>query len=516
MIKTDLGLFNLEDTVTNPILITVTNDIKKLLGLNNDIYLQLNEKDALFKTKNKLGKISSQFKTYNEVIIVEHSEISEENNELSLIPLNPDSLPIYEDKEIFTKATPVYHKRKMSIEFSYMSKSKDKVAMLINKLRLTTSSDSMYKTHNLEYSMVIPNIFAKLLANIVELKNRRLNPQITQEEYINSTFDNRIDILNSVDTFDYRKDLVIRECQESVIGYIVDDLHSIKEEEAGNGMWGVTFTYDFSYDKPVTIRLEYPFLIYNYRLHKDFWKFIKEPGIKKSGIRTKSMESITSVLKNKETDHRFVFDKSKYYMTIPAIDTHLLPKPNAYLIRLMGILLEIPDNTDKLLFNLDDLGDFKLKDSVKNFLLESERTFINDLYNSMFYIELHKNDSKSGVRLRLEPNGDFYVDTDLDLTAIYRISINIVSDVTILTKDARDRLRIYLMKEKNMLDNFGNLKDLFLDAYVTLLSIPEDIVIDGLRKKSYQDVIFNIPQPNYYKYYTCETLINITGFIDSK
>ena len=93
--KTKIMLQGLEETVTRPIQIIVANDIKKLLGLGRDIYIAFDPTDErIAKIKNQLGDIDHDNTTFEEYILLETEESTEEGTELYMTTVKPDTYPI--------------------------------------------------------------------------------------------------------------------------------------------------------------------------------------------------------------------------------------------------------------------------------------------------------------------------------------------------------------------------------------------------------------------------------------
>ena len=171
MIKTRADLYSTEESIDQLVLVSTTTDMLNSLGLPKDIYTTYDARDTAIKNTDKRGVITSDNTTLESFLNITYEEVSVDNNELSLLPYRPDGQPIYIDPDIHSYITPVMHDRKMSITFEYHSKSKSFIKAKINKLRLKTANDTMYRRHDLEYYYVVPNYVTSLLQHINNLKN---------------------------------------------------------------------------------------------------------------------------------------------------------------------------------------------------------------------------------------------------------------------------------------------------------------------------------------------------------
>lgn len=484
MITLRTDLFGLEETITRPILIIVVSDIKKLLGLEKDIFTTYDDKDALVKKKTKQGKIEGDNTVKDNFISIEYEEESEEGNDTSLIPMRPDFFHIYKDEDVDATIIPIYHSRKINIRFKFSTKSKSKAYALTNKLRLLTSNQGYYRRHKLEYHYVLTEYVKKLVLHIYNLKYNRITEKIPFEEYLKLTFDDRLDYTNTLDAVKEKSSLVIREAQIDIPGYIEDDLHNIKPEyDDGTSYYTFEFNYSFNYEKPVTLLLKYQVLVYNQIIDKVFRTFIKDGWREKpdySKPMTGRIQSGHDITYTDRTSDVFRIRNNNYYLTLPDFDNESLPKGEYYINKMFSVL-SIVDEMDKtLLFNLSDIPKLEFKVWMLQFILFSEREYITRHLESMFYIELFENRKRSRIEVVLMEDGTLKTKTDLDLTKTYRVVFNVVNDLNLISADAKNRLKIYLLEhiddyvDGNEFINTVSCKIVL--AYLFLLGYKDDFI----------------------------------------
>lgn len=450
MITLRTDLFGLEETVTRPALIIVVSDIKQLLGLEKDIFTTYDIKDALIKKKNKEGKIEGDNTVKNDYISIEYEEESEDDNDTSLIPMRPDFFHIYRDDDLDTTIIPIYHSRKMNIKFKFATKSKGKAYALTNKLRLLTSDQGYFRRHRLEYHYVLSEYVIKLILHIYNLKYNRISDKIPFEEYLKLTFDDRLDSTNTLDGVKEKSSLVIREAQTDIPGYIDEELHNIKPEyDDGTSYYTFEFGYTFIYEKPVTLLLKYHVLVYNQIIDKMFRTFINDGWREKPDYNkpmTARIQPGHDITYIDRTSDVFRIRNNNYYITLPDFDNESLPKGEYYLNKLFSVL-SIVDETDRtLLFNLDDIPKIEFKTWMLRFIVFSERKYITKKLESMFYIELFEDRSRSSIEVELLEDGTLRTKTDLDLTKTYRVVFNVINDLNLLSDIAKKRLKNYLLE----------------------------------------------------------------------
>ena len=524
MLKTNLNLIGVEATVLRPIVINAVEDIKRLISLDSKVYTSYDDNDNIYKTKNSIGKLQGQLNSQDSFVKVNYNiNNSVDNHELILTVVNPETIPIYKDTDIHSEALFINHKRYLDIEFTYGTNSVSKIQAMVNRLRLMTSSDAMYSTHDLEYVINLPEWFYGLLNEINTLKNNRLTTKLDFDHYLAETFDNRLVVSNEHSGNAIKSNYVIREVQLGSLGYISDELASINYEPTTNGKYIVTFNYRIEIELPVSLQLIYPILVFNQRINKKFRTFVQEKGFIEKGIRTYGSRGIYDIIDRPKGN--LTLERGKYYLTIPKEDNMVLPGPPANTVRLFSVMLMVNENDLRELLNIKTLGLIAFKDNVLKMLLEQERDFINDLYKSIFNFELYADGVRSKIRLLLDELGNLRSEIDLSLMKTYRLVVNVVADTDFLLKQARERLKAFVELEKEIIleanrdltTEYNKMKQYsfpstFIDNYITLLSIPTATVNDAI-KKDYKDIMFNIKEPHWAKFYTTEILVNLTGFM---
>lgn len=443
-VKSDLH--GIEETVTRPILISVTNDIKKLLGLRNDVFTVYNVKDNIVKQKMPTGEIVGNTGINTDKIMVEYEEMTEDVSGKRLTSARPDFMYIYNDEDVDANIMPIYHSRKFNIRFSYFNKSKSKIFSISNKLKLYTSSDAFDQLHDLEYTYILPNFVNKLLAEINNLKNTReedVTNKLTLEQYIDKHFDDRIDFANTLDADVSKTDLTIREAQLDIEGYIEDDVDEINPEyDDTEGYWSINFNYQFVYEKPVSLLMKYPLLVYNHVIGKFFRDFHNEkPKKSKNAIRTGRYRELYYLMDRDQPDNDPLTLKHRnYYLKIPSYDKTSLPVVNRAYLRLCSVLIQVDEEDKFSLFNLKEIPGLKLKQKYYDFLIYNRDKISTDC-DCMILIDLWKKDRKDyGNKVKLDEFGNLTTTYEMDIKSVYRVTFNLLMDPDLLSARGKQAL----------------------------------------------------------------------------
>lgn len=190
MLACRADLHGIDETIVRNVNIIVSKDIKHLIGVDADVYTIFNiDKEDIRRTKYKLGDVIGNNTMLEEMIIIESEETVQDEQDISLVSARPDYKPIYEDKDIPAFIQPVYLQKKVTVKFKYLNKSKSTLDAILNRLRIMITSEGTYREHNLEYHYVIPPYVVNLIAEMNNLKNKRLEEPLAFEMYIQKTFE---------------------------------------------------------------------------------------------------------------------------------------------------------------------------------------------------------------------------------------------------------------------------------------------------------------------------------------
>ena len=490
-IKTRVELLNIEETFTRPMLVSITNDIKEMVSLDKNTYTIYDMKDNLIQVKNKDGELEGFNTLTNEMVVVSYEENMTENDELTQNSLFNNDLSLFVDKDIGISIRPIYHHRKYNLQFIYKTKFKNRMVSLVNRLKMLPANSGWYTNHDIEYGYLIPTYVSKWLKTMYTLKTRREQDHEELEDFIKNGFDDRLDLLNRADGRPGSR-LVIREAQIGLVGYLNSDLYNIRSDyDESTKEWTIELEYEFYVEKPVSLILEYPIIIYNRLVPKEYRDFI---NYKKESPRA------YHIARHDNTDNLnypplYTSTGNNYHPTIPEEDRVQFPD-TGYYGRILSVLVTVEDEDPRKLFNIKDLGKIRFKQTIIDYILEEEWDIIHDTSNSLFRIELFEGNDVKFDMIRMDKEGNIYSKEDLDYKKVYRVVFSINKYLNSLDYKAYNRLTRYVIKDfdKMALDH-SNKDEIFFYIYLNLLDIRLDIMDKNNPFKYLRDDIY-IPTSN--------------------
>ena len=449
MYRTKIDISGLDDTATSNIALIVAEDVRGVLGIRDRIHVTIGNNKTLPITKGSNGSDKHIPDILNEELKVEYVEDMVDGYEVSLTAYRPTGRVLYKDADIRSYIRPILTRRKMAFTITYAAKSKSAATAMVNRLRLKGPSDLRVAYHDLEYFYYIPYVVIELLDNINTLKNTYLPTPLDLDTYIDNTFNNSVDFANS-HTGDLNKSqLVIRDKQMSVIGTMDTDPSDItKEFDEGTNRWEVNIEYSIEYELPTRLEVAYPIAVYNQPIDSRF--MLEDVNLPVKGAPytrdTAAMQAFAD-----RTPYALTIPANRSYLAIPKVDTMELKIPQPGYVRLLSIFTIVSPNDPTHAFYLDEIPGISFKPDILE-LIKLEAGHVGTLYESLFNFTLFNFESRVyDNQVVLTPVTEVVnnamvdrirVDTTLpmDMSGNYRISIEMLSDLTMLMPNMLKRL----------------------------------------------------------------------------
>ena len=510
----------LEQTVTRPIIITLCKDVMSMLQMDKNTYVQYG--DQVLINSETQGRDTMSKSLPDKLLSVNVKENPVDGLEVTRVPLKAQTPPFYKDSEVDTSASTVYKDMELNLEIKYKSKSKAQIASLLNRISLMTSDSSHFNRHNLEFSYEIPKTVGTFIGEVCNIK-KSVKTDLVEEEYMSETLDmKRIDRINSLSSMMSKSSYVIREAQTEVLGYIKGDIYD-KEANEENSYHTTELTYTIQYLKPVAIHIEFPIMIYNKPLPNSFTNLDVKPVIRAKYFE--SFKDLESLLTNYST---FGINYSGFYLIHPPQDDFTQPYELSGYQTIMSLLTIVnPNDTDNIMFNINNLGGMKFKDSVVNLMLH-DKDVIGEMFGSLFFLALYENNQINYEnKLYLDETGNVRHTLPLDITKTYRVFIYVINDATMLSCKSKSDTINFLNKEielaqeqKNSMSNFTaeinkdssrshpasdgveqvKTEELFIDTYFSFFQVPDEDIYTGFQnipQLSPAEILFKVKLPDF-------------------
>lgn len=377
---------------------------------------------------------------FSERMEVEVSEEYDADRILSTSVLNPDNYPLFRDNNLDVLMRPVYGVTNVTITFKYRAPDRNSAIMWRNNIKTRTSMGRDIILHDIKYSYHIPDTYIVILKEIHRLRESIAGYGDTFEKYLQDHITERSGVVSNLNGEEFK--YVISECQTRIQGWFEFAGVPEKPEKVDDGSaYITTFTYKFTYDKPINFNMLYPYVIHNQLLNKKYREIVESQTLKtKNQIYSLSSLSFSRF----EDGYEILSAYGNRGLDIPSFDYSFLPNnilPGS--ARIATVLCTITPDNKKALFNLNQLGNFNLNKEVIKYL-KLDKDNITKNYRSIYNLSLYENNTlKADDILFVDDDLNVSSVRDLDLRKTYRVRISIIVNIDMIPLTILNNIKKY-------------------------------------------------------------------------
>lgn len=378
----------------------------------------------------------------NNILFVETEEDYDINTLGSTAITRREQPLIFIDRSINTYIASIYSTSNVTIHFKYRTTSKTEALRWRDDIRIRVSQLRDINIHNITYHYLLP---LDLYSVIKEIHNKRESVcgyGQTLEEYVKEHSTTNLTTISDLAGKEVR--LAIAETQSRIIGiYDFEGLPEKAEKDNDNGVWTISFSYKFSYEKPMGCNMRYPVIVHNQLLSKEFVTFTNSDhdSYKIKSQYTQSLNSLSRFEVNSIMESTIDPDA---IVRLPSFDDYNLPKVIPGSGTVFIALSEVDTNDNRTLFNLKELGNYSIDRDILDFISNGEYKYVTKLYASIISLDLYRgNYLASSDSLVCDSNLNIKAVTNLDLRNQHRVRFALITDLTLLDSNAIERLKKY-------------------------------------------------------------------------
>jgi len=490
-----------------------------VLHKDSEVTLTDNKTNATLNTKDNLPSTVSSRRV--------QASINEDFNEDELTTTavhQPAAYPIFLDPDVDVSIYPIYVKSDITINFTYVSPSKIEANRIRDDIRLRLSQTRNIDIHEIEYSILIPEIVEEFIADVYDLKNR-LVPQ-SLEDYFREHSTKRIFPMTDMSNKENTK-LAVQEKQVRIVGvYDFSSMPEKVEHDNENSNFKVSFSYRLSMEIPRAIAMRYPVMICNRPLPAKYIQFIEDnkrnskEECNKNLNYTGSLRSLSHFEAHRQLENRIDI---KLPMNIPAFDEFNLRQGHKGYGILVSFLTQVNEDDKRSLFNLRDLDEYYIPEPLLEFLKNGERNFVTKPYMSFLYFGLHQGTNHYDNSI-LEIDSDLNVKSKVNLSLMkpVRVTISMSIDLSYLDKNCINRLfdnpEILFIFLNEYINAYNNFKTEQSNSFITDNTFYRDFILMlyrylGLDKFDIIKKMFQILSRDNYLYSNILNLLK-GGYFD--
>lgn len=425
-------------SITRPAIIQVAKQLVEIMRLPPDTGFEFfGMAEAQFQPQTTLSDNGIQNKfPFTGRISIEADEQYIEDRTLTTAVKKDNVQFVFYDQHLDVFVKPVYVSCEVTISFRYRAPDRTQAERWRDEFRVRSSQGRAELLHELDYHYPIPDAISLILYQIHTMREAVAGYGETLEKWVQDHISARATTLTT--QAGTQPLLAIAERQASIVGgfnFVAQPEKGAKTGESAP--WETGFDYTFLYDKVVAVMAHYPVVIHNQMVDERF-----RPSVPVYELANRA---------RRPSNERFLYDyyTRLYKERLQPLARNRIPKfddwmPNWVAPRtspVLEVLLGVDPEDGFDLVSLKQLGDFEFSAAALNFF-KKEAPFISKYGHSVFHFQLYRWDKPM-------PDGSVLMDVDLNVRSSYELTLRdvqhlrlcLVTDLSILTKDAIDRIR---------------------------------------------------------------------------
>jgi hypothetical protein len=352
---------------------------------------------------------------------------------------------IFADRALGFFLKPVYSTESVKITFKYKTVDKEEARRFRDRIRVRLAESMELFLHTCSYSYLIPSVFLELVGEIHAKREMQGGYGDSLEDYYLNHLSERASLLTNL--AGGQKVWAISEKQNRIQGrFMWGDMLERPSKEGEGDSRDYTFNYEFNFDKPIECVVTYPVMVHNTFLDEIYRPVQKDYRVEDQFRR---MSLSTLAMDRFESDRYNLDVRGIWGIRIPYYDDFTPNVIRSSTLTVFTALLTISEKDKKTLFNLSELGEHNLDGDILDFMRQTEYSFINDDYASVFCLNLYEN-SKILPSKRIVIDKDLNVSSvvDLDVRNTYHVRFSLVCDPSYLSTGTIKRLQQSKVRDK--------------------------------------------------------------------
>jgi hypothetical protein len=365
MPKLTLDLEALDRMVDRKVVLGVVGELFYYLGLNPDATIHYpdgaNGENLKRTLKDRFGDYDTDPR-YSAHVNVE-KEFLEEGIPKSA--LNTKENPVlFRDKDLGIYLAPVYNRVEMALEIQFQFPSRVEANNALNDLRRQMSRYRDVMVHEVRYTYLIPRVCTAIIEKCHELRENQAGYGVSYTDYVDTHMTSQKYVATNASGEHAR--LGKEEVQTNILGrHTFDMVNRQGEATTEPAATTLAFTYRFRFDRPMSVEMEYPFIVHNQPL-PDGW-YDTAPDFELA--RRARGQSRLLINTEKFTTNRQLTQPLEG-VAIPHFHDWFPPTRPTDLNGLARITLVVDDEQTQTLFNLKNLGEVSIDADLIGYLEE--------------------------------------------------------------------------------------------------------------------------------------------------
>ncbi|QDB71148.1 virion-associated protein [Serratia phage Moabite] len=416
-------------SVTRRVNVSIIRAIMNVTGIKDDTFIEFaGENEAVPTWLTTLDQ-----KVYNEnntakfpfyqKIKVDYQEEVNDDPILSTAYHYNDLMLAWNDPKRKINVSPFREQVKATLNFTYRTIDKNAAQNWRSMMRRKIMRHFIDETFNAAFYYVMPVQVVAMLAIFHEMKEKIAGDGDTFEDYLKN---NAVgDLATMVDNAGRNATYVFREQQLDILGNFEFSAPPIEEKLPDGNCYDITFTYRFSYDRPIGMIVKYPLVIHNQLI---------PPGLRKDrglyspadqrGLSSGSTRRYYELFKN------FTWSAADpIFNIIPFYDDWMPTQVVADTSPIAQFLIRVDQDNPKKVINLRELGKNKFNEQFLEYIRD-QRLMVPRATACAAHISVYENDRPIDQRdIFIDEDLNIFCQYDLDVKSVYHVRVNVFTQL---------------------------------------------------------------------------------------
>ena len=427
------------ETVTRPVAFSVAKQLMRQLGYPDDAYLEFY--GAIQEAKQKDSTLTTSTKNYFGTGTQADMRIREEpilDRVLETSPVRRDNIPYFKDEVTHVYMRPGYSPTNVTITFELKFDSQPEAQRWCDDILARVKMLRRELPFKVTYHHSIPKAFLVILSEIHRLIENVDQTGQTFGQYLREHFDPRMTVLS--DMSGRGLVIVIPEDNVRVLGGF--DFEAMPDEptyDKDKNVWEVSFGYKYVYDKPLNSAMTYPLVIRQAVLDEQFRETQGDYKLDREDVMMgNSLHLLNHFADTFDRKYPSEWNAPIY---LPEYDTWRATLVPGFTKDVVTLLVNITPDDRRYVVDLHELGRVSLTENMLAFI-KDEREHVIVETGSLVEIGLYMNDGlMSPSKLTLTEDLKLYAVEDLPMEPVYHLRISILTDLSRLSNEGRERIR---------------------------------------------------------------------------
>ena len=436
MPKVVLEVPETEESITIPIASEIARQFAKRIGVPDTMRLMMPFEDLglpnLGSTMDQENNDGPNRLHAQDRLDIVYEESYADWNQLTRSYFKPDNKAVFIDNDLRIYMRPNYQQVKGTLNCTLRSQDHAGMQRWIKSLKNRVEREEIGSVHQVNYHIPIPPVFMYMLCGMYNLRENKHGHGQELWDYLSKHFTKGMaPIMNQAGR---NPTYVIKEDQISIVGWFDFGQDIPKPQKLDDtGAYVLEFTYNYYYDRCDDMMFEYPLMVHNQMIPKQFYdKYIPyelENYLTRSGISTTALSVFQYDHDNPNSN------KLNPGLPIPYFDQWTTPKTCDDYVDIMRILCQVDEENPSYVGKIDEVGEWYFRDEAALYFAWCKDKVLSP-YQSLFYVRVFEYNGLLGPK-DISINSDFelFVKAGMNPRKMYRVVISLLSDPTHLSED---------------------------------------------------------------------------------